>query len=61
MHCGWVLYDVHYWNEGTLAAKRVEDGFVHEVFNAATVNGRIEWWNSILRTIELFDFGNASP
>jgi hypothetical protein len=44
LRCRWVLYDVHYRNESTLAAERVQDGFVHKVFNAATVNGRVEWW-----------------
>jgi hypothetical protein len=57
----WVLYDVHYRNESTLAAEGVQDGFVHKVFNAATVNGRVEWWDSILRTVELFDLANTSP
>ena len=61
MRHGWVLYDMHYRNEGTLAAERVEDGFVDEVFDAATINATVEWWSSILRTVKLFDLANASP
>jgi hypothetical protein len=55
------MYDVHYRDESTLATERVEDGFVHEVFNATTVNCTVEWWNSILWTVELFNLANTSP
>ena len=61
MRCGWILNDVHDRNESTLAAERVEDGFVNEVFNVTTVDGRAEWRIGVLRAIELFDLANAGP
>lgn len=61
VRCGWILDDVHNWNEGILAAERVEDSSVYEVFDAATVDGRGKWWVGILRSVELFDLANAGP
>ena len=58
---GWILYDMHDWNEGTLPAQRVEDGSVNEVFDAATVDGRVEWRVRILWTVELLDLASACP
>ena len=52
---------MHDWNESTLATERVEDGFMYEVFDVATVDGRAERGIGILRAIELFDLANAGP
>lgn len=52
---------MHNWNESTLAAQRVKDRFMNEVFDATTIDGGAEWRISILRAIELFDLANAGP
>lgn len=61
MRCWWILNDMHNWNESTLAAQRVKDRFMNEVFDATTIDGGAEWRISILRAIELFDLANAGP